>query len=87
MMSTYYGTRPVVITDGLNKEVSELNFDLLKDIWYTIETDVGESSYYSEIASLQTLDNLLNNGMIEFIDYLKRIPSNVIPQKQELITK
>ena len=34
---------------------------------------------------MQTLDNLLNAGRIEFIDYLKRIPDEIIPQKQELI--
>ena len=41
-----------------------MDFSVLKDMWYTVKTDVGESSYYSEVASLQTLDNLLNNGMI-----------------------
>ena len=49
--------------------------------------DIGESSYYSAIAVEQTLDNLLMNGFIEFIDYLERMPAERIPQKAELITK
>ena len=61
------------------------DFAKLKGMWLHIKTDVGSASYFSEIASLQTLDNLLNNGMIEFVEYLKRIPDELIPQKQELI--
>jgi CDP-glycerol glycerophosphotransferase (TagB/SpsB family) len=49
--------------------------------------DVGESSYWSEIASLQTLDSLLDREKIEFIDYLERVPDEYIPQKEELISK
>jgi hypothetical protein len=85
MMGTYYGIRPVVVTNGVERQATEMDFSVLKDMWYTVKTDVGESSYYSEVASLQTLDNLLNNGMIEFVDYLKRIPNEIIPNKQELI--
>ena len=54
-------------------------------MWLHIKIDVGNASYFSEVASVQTLDNLLNNGMIEFVEYLRRIPDEIIPQKQELI--
>ena len=86
MMGTYYGIRPVVI-QGPNNERSVENFDFsqLKDMWLHIKIDVGNSSYFSEVASVQTLDNLLNNGFIEFVEYLKRIPDEIIPNKQELI--
>jgi len=87
MMATYYGTRPVVVTGPLNERTVEpFNFEILKDMWLHIKIDVGNSSYFSEVASVQTLDNLLNNGMIEFVEYLKRIPDEIIPNKQELIT-
>jgi len=87
MMATYYGIRPVVVTGPLNERtVEEFNFAILKDMWLHIKIDVGNSSYFSEVASVQTLDNLLNNGMIEFVEYLKRIPDEIIPNKQELIT-
>ena len=49
--------------------------------------DVGETTYYSEIASVQTLDNLLSQNLIDFADYLERIPREMIPKKAELITK
>ena len=85
MIATDYGIRPVIITDGYNRTVEEFDFSELKGMWLHIKADVGSASYFSEIASLQTLDNLLNVGRIEFIDYLKRIPDEIIPQKQELI--
>ena len=87
MMATYYGIRPVVVTGPLNERTVEpFNFSSLKDMWLHIKIDVGNASYFSEVASVQTLDNLLNNGMIEFVEYLKRIPDEIIPNKQELIT-
>ena len=87
MMGTYYGLRPVVVT-GFNNErtVENFDFNVLKDMWLHIKIDVGNASYFSEVASVQTLDNLLNNGFIEFVEYLKRIPDEIIPNKQELIT-
>ena len=86
MMGTYYGTRPVVITGPMNERtVEDFNFDTLKGMWLHIKTDVGNASYFSEVASVQTLDNLLHNGFIEFVEYLKRIPDEIIPNKQELI--
>ena len=86
MMGTKYGVRPVVITGPNNERTVELfNFQQLKDMWLNIKIDVGNASYFSEVASVQTLDNLLNNGFIEFVEYLKRIPDEIIPNKQELI--
>ena len=85
MMATYYGIRPVVIESDLGRTTEMFDFKILKGMWLHIKTDVGSASYFSEIASLQTLDNLLNNGLIEFVEYLKRVPDELIPQKQELI--
>jgi hypothetical protein len=87
MMGTYYGTRPVIIEEAGQKEAVPFDFSTFKDTWFNIRADVGESSYWSEIAALQTLDKLLEGQYIEIIDYLERIPDEYIPQKQELISK
>ena len=50
-----------------------------------VKVDVGPSSYWSEIASMQSLDNLLNSGKIDIIQYLERLPNGIIPKKSELI--
>jgi len=86
MMATNYGIRPVVMESSLGRTTEMFDFSKLKGMWLHIKTDVGSASYFSEIASLQTLDNLLNNGLIEFVEYLKRVPDELIPQKQELIS-
>lgn len=85
MMGTYYGTRPIVVEKDGQKIVEDFNFDVFKEMWMDVKADVGEASYWSEISSIQTLDNLLSQGKIDLVNYLKRIPDEYIPQKQELI--
>lgn len=52
-----------------------------------MKLDVGASSYYSEIASIQTLDNLLQLNRITTVQYLERIPDGYIPSRRELIAE
>ena len=61
------------------------DFSQLKDIQLSIKLDVGASSYWSEMASMQTLDNLLMNDRITLKQYLERLPNGYIPKKQELL--
>ena len=56
-------------------------------MWLNIKTNIGDSTYWSEISAIQTLDNLLQQNRIEFIDYLERLPKNLIPKIDELIKK
>ena len=46
---------------------------------------MGASSYWSEIASMQTLDNLLTQGKISTVEYLKRLPAGQITDREMLI--
>ena len=65
----------------------EYDFSTFKNLWFNISADVGATTYYSEIAMVQTLDNLRHDGMIDVIEYLERIPDKLIARKQELIDK
>lgn len=87
MMGTYYGERDVIIEIDGQKQVIQYDFDQLKDAWLNVRVDVGESSFWSEIAAQQTLDNLLSAGHIDFVQYLERVPEELIPQKQQLISE
>ncbi len=87
MMGTYYGPRPVIVDVDGQKQAVNFDFTTFKDLWFNISADVGESSYWSEISTLSTLDRLLEGGYLEIIDYLERIPDTYIPQKEELISK
>lgn len=63
------------------------DFSILRQHPMTLKLDVGASSYYSEIASMQTLDNLLMNGHISALQYLERIPDGYIPARRALINE
>lgn len=100
-MGEYYGKRYVDMTtpEGVRQVYDfigqatpaeipmQFNFSQLKDMPMHIKLDIGASSYYSEIASIQTLDNLLKMGKIDTIQYLERIPDGYIPGRRELINE
>ena len=86
MMANKYGIRPVVISDeDGNRQLVEFDFTALKSMDLKTNIDVGETSYWSEISTLQTLDNLLGAERIDFLQYLERIPNEIIPKRAELI--
>ena len=62
------------------------DFSALQGIPCSVELDVGASSYWSEIASMQTLDNLLMQGKISTVEYLKRLPAGQITDRESLIS-
>jgi len=63
----------------------EFYFSMLKDHPFSVKIDVGASSYYSEVSSLSTLDNLLLNGHINIVQYLEHIPDGTVAGRRELI--
>jgi hypothetical protein len=91
-MGAYYGTR--FVPDGTDENPDKkkaqpkpFDFGVLKKTNLSLKLDVGASSYWSEIASMQTLDNLMMRGKIDLVDYLERVPEGYIVKKQELIDK
>ena len=100
-MAEYYGKRMVDMeTPDKIKQAYELlgqqapdeipmefDFSLLRKHPMILKLDVGASSYYSEIASMNTLDNLLMNGHITILQYLERIPDGYIPARRALISE
>ena len=61
------------------------DFSVLEQMPLSIKLDVGGSAYWSEIAQINTLDNLLTQGKISVIDYLERVPNGYISDQQQLI--
>jgi hypothetical protein len=52
---------------------------------FSLKIDVGASTQWSEVASIQTLDTLLDKHLITFRQYLERIYNGLIPDKEGLI--
>ena len=69
----------------VRKVLQEFDFSQFKHLWLNLRVDVGATTYFSEIAMTQTLDNLRHDGTLDVIQYLERIPDKLIPKKQELI--
>ena len=61
------------------------DFAQLREVPMMLKLDVGASAYWSEIASAQTLDNLLASGQIGLVEYLERIPDEYVTDRQGLI--
>lgn len=81
------GNRVMFTMPGANgKVLAPFDFSSLKDYYFTVDLDVGASSYWSEIASMQTLDNLLMQGKISTVEYLKRLPAGQITDRETLIS-
>lgn len=98
-MAAYYGKRKVQVSmpdvgsdilafagkDPEELETVLFDYGILNDMPMALKLDVGASSYWSEMASVQTLDNLLMQDKITIEEYLDRIPDGYIPKRQELI--
>lgn len=100
-MGEYYGKRMVDIETPqkiremmmfANQPVKEtipveFDFGFIKENPWLLKLDVGASSYYSEIASMQTLENALQNGHLTFLQFLERIPDDYMPKRRALIAE
>lgn len=85
MLRKYTADRAILKKNGDNFISDMINTMPYQDVLMSVKVEVGPSSYYSEIASMQTLDALLGNGHIDIVQYLKRLPDGILPKKQELI--
>jgi len=61
--------------------------DALRPYTLRLKLDVGPSSTWSEVQTLQSLDNLLKAGKLTFRQYLERLPDGHIPKKAELLAE
>ena len=99
IMSVKYGVRVVETKMPMDKPGEQplgmqlpeqdfkqsFDFSVLKGLRLSIRQDVGASSYWSEMASTQTLDNLLMNHLITAEQYIERLPNGYITKKNELL--
>lgn len=85
-MFSYYDDKRLVELKG-DEDSSYESFSLskFKNALFGCKVDVGASSYWSEISSLNTLDSLLKLNRISTVQYLSRLPDGLIPDKDRLI--
>lgn len=80
-------TGQMMTRNETHRVMEYFDFSQFKNLWFNVRVNTGATSYYSEIAMVQTLDNLRRDGTLDVIDYLERVPDKLIPLKTELIEK
>lgn len=78
----------MIATVSTTRNVAEMfDFRALKNIFLNLRVDAGDATYFSEIAMTQTLDNLRQDGTLDLIQYLERLPDKLLPGKAKLIAE
>ncbi len=77
--------RMMVFRDNGEMRGEMLDIQKYRDMLFSCKVSAGMSSYWSEVASCTTLENLLAGGHITLEQYLERIPDGYIARKEELI--
>ncbi len=85
-MFTYYDDKRLVAMIENGKESYEsFSLSQFRNSLIGCNVDVGASSYWSEISTLNTLDSLLKLGRISTVQYLERLPDGLVTEKKKLI--
>jgi hypothetical protein len=82
---TQYTDRQIEVTKDGVKQVITLDTETLKQMRLKLRIDVSPSSPFDEAAQQQTLDNLLAQDRITFVEWLERVKKGIIPDKEGLI--
>lgn len=86
MLSKYGDVdRQLPYKEGDTSKIGVFNAETYKEVPFRVKIDVGPSSYWSEITSVNTLDNMYNNKIINALQYVKRLPRGQIAKQEELI--
>lgn len=82
---TDYPVRNIPVKREGKTVIEQVDTSILKDIKLRLKVDVGPANMWSEAAQAQTLDNLLSQQLITFIEYLERQPKGVVPDLEGLL--
>jgi hypothetical protein len=80
-----YGSRSLHISDKSGDWYLPFNGDDHKNLLISTKIDVGAAGVWSEAQSIQTLDGLLNAGVIDPMQYLERLPKGIVPDLNGLL--
>ena len=88
MWTAYYQTPRLAMFDKNGEEaVVEFDPSFYRDLPVRLKIEVGSSSQFSEITTVQTLDNLLANGIVTPEEYLERLPNGYVPKREEVMER
>lgn len=85
IMAACYGTRLSIVDIDGQKQIAEVNYDLLNDINWEVNVDIGNGAQFSEIAQINTLDKLFTNKVIDSATYIDSVPDKYVPNKSKIL--
>lgn len=66
----------------------QLDFEKLKNMNYSLDVSIGQSTFWNETTQIQTMDNLFSKGIItDPLIYLEGIPDKYVPNKAKIVEK
>lgn len=80
-----YGKRSLHISDKNGDWYLPFDAEQYKNLLIRIKIDVGAAGVWSEAQSIQTLDGLLEAGVIDAAQYLERLPKGIVPDLNGLL--
>ena len=82
---TQYGPRSLKINDESGTWYLPFDGSRYADTLISVRADVGASTLWSEVQSVQTLDNLFERQVITPLQYLSRLPKGTVPNLSGLL--
>ncbi len=80
-----YGRRTLRVCDAAGVWYFPFDAATVRDTVIRAQVDVGPAGMWSELQSRQTLDSLLEAGVLTPLQYLERLPHGTLPRQTELI--
>ena len=80
-----YGDRALKIAEEQGVWYAPFDSAACRRLLLDIRVDVGDGDRYSETRTVETLDNLYQNGVIDKKQYLSRLPRGCVPRLDSLL--
>lgn len=80
-----YGNRGLKIAEEEGVWYMPFDGNLCRDLLLSIGVEVGSGDTYSDSRTVETLDNLYANGIINAKQYLSRLPRGTVPRMEALL--
>lgn len=85
-MQSYDYSQGVMQTQTVTGKVTELfDFSIFKRLWLNLRVDAGAVPRFSEVAVVQMLKELRQDGTLTAIEYVERLPDSMVNEKSKLL--
>ncbi len=82
---TYYGNRPLKTKDKSGIYYEEFNAEQYRDLPVRVSIEIGNSAVYSDKERTELLLTMLEKGIINREQFLKRLPDGAVIDRRELL--